>query len=79
MSDHWITAEQYRRQAEECVAMAKAAIGNKIRAHHYATAEHYLKLAEAEAELANRSTGLLGRRLQALFRLSRSDSQKLVS
>jgi hypothetical protein len=40
--------ESYLRQAEECIALAKVATSNKVRAHHYATADRYLRLAEAE-------------------------------
>jgi type II secretory pathway component HofQ len=46
-------AERYLRQAEECIALAKAATSNKIRAHHYATADRYLRLAEAEPTVTN--------------------------
>jgi hypothetical protein len=38
----------------ECVELAKAATSNEIRSHHYAIAEHYLRLAEAEEKLAHR-------------------------
>jgi hypothetical protein len=34
-------AERYLRRAEECMALAKAATSNKVRAHHYAIAERY--------------------------------------
>jgi hypothetical protein len=40
--------ESYLRQAEECIALAKVATSNKLRANHYATADRYLRLAEAE-------------------------------
>ena len=43
-------AERYRRQAEECIAHAKTAIRNEVRALHYAMAERYLRLAENEAK-----------------------------
>jgi len=43
-------AERYRQQAEECIALAKAAIRNEVRALHYAMAERYLRLAENEAK-----------------------------
>jgi hypothetical protein len=46
-------AEQYLRQAEECIALAKVATSNKLRADHYATADRYLRLAEAEPTVAN--------------------------
>ena len=71
MSDHFRTAERYRQQADECVAMAKAATSNRMRAHYYATALTYLKLAEAEAKLAPGPNGALSSRLQTLFQLSR--------
>ena len=71
MLNHLSTAEHYRQLAEQCVAMAKAATSNKMRAHHYATALNYLKLAEAEANSAPRPDGVLSSRLQALFQLSR--------
>jgi hypothetical protein len=38
----------------ECVELAKAATSNEIRSHHYAIAEHYLRLAEAEEKFARR-------------------------
>jgi hypothetical protein len=71
MSNHLNTAEQYRQWVEQCVAMAKAATSNKMRAHHYATALNYLKLAEGEAKSARRPDGVLSSRLQALVQLSR--------
>ena len=43
-------AERYRQQAEECIALAKTAIRNEVRALHYAMAERYLRLAENEAK-----------------------------
>jgi hypothetical protein len=46
-------AEQYLRQAEECIALAKVATSNKLRANHYATADRYLRLAEAEPTMTN--------------------------
>jgi hypothetical protein len=39
-------AERYRQQADECIALAKNAIRNEVRALHYAMAERYLRLAE---------------------------------
>ena len=74
MANHLSTAEHHRQRAEQCVAMAKAATNNKIRAHHYATALNYLKLAEAEAKSAPRPDGVLSSRLQALVQLSRPPS-----
>ena len=43
-------AERYRQQAEECIALAKTAIRNEVRALHYAMAERYLRLAENETK-----------------------------
>jgi hypothetical protein len=43
-------AERYRQQADECIALAKSAIRNEVRALHYAMAERYLRLAEKEAK-----------------------------
>jgi hypothetical protein len=45
--------ESYLRQAEECIALAKVATSNKLRANHYATADRYLRLAEAEPTMTN--------------------------
>jgi hypothetical protein len=50
-------AECYLRQAEECVTLAKAATSNKMRARHYATAERYLRIAEAEPTINNQDAG----------------------
>ena len=50
MSDKATTAERYRRKADECVALAKSAISNEVRALHYAMAERYLRLAEDETK-----------------------------
>jgi hypothetical protein len=41
----------------ECIELAKAATSNEIRSHHYAIAEHYLRLAEAEEKLAHGDNG----------------------
>jgi hypothetical protein len=41
-----------RQLVDECVALAKAATSNEIRAEHNATAEYYLHLADVEANLA---------------------------
>jgi hypothetical protein len=50
-------AERYLLQAEECIALAKVATSNKMRAQHYATAERYLRLAEAEPTVTNQDAG----------------------
>ena len=74
MPGHLSSTEQYHRRAEQCVAMAKAATSNKMRAHHYAAAaEHYRKLAEGEQKKpAARTDGVLSNRLYALAQLSRA-------
>ena len=46
-------ADRYLHQAEECIALAKVATSNKMRAHHYAAAERYLRLALAEPPVTN--------------------------
>jgi hypothetical protein len=75
MSDHLKRAERYRRKCEESIALAKAAISNKARAQHYAAAERYLSLAEAETKVASRSGRGLRGRLQSLFQRSRGNPQ----
>jgi hypothetical protein len=55
LSDSFIRAQRYRQCVAECVELAKAATSNEIRSHHYAIAEHYLRLAEAEEKLAHRN------------------------
>ncbi|MBV8745461.1 MAG: hypothetical protein JO134_10520 [Xanthobacteraceae bacterium] len=57
MSDSLTRAERYRACAAECVELAKAATSSEIRSHHYAIAEHYLRLAEAEEKLAHHDNG----------------------
>ena len=54
MSDSLTRAQRYRARVAECVELAKAATSNEIRSHHYAIAEHYLRLAEAEEKVAHR-------------------------
>lgn len=76
MSDHFSKAVRYRQQAGQCVAMAKAATSNKIRAHHYAAAERYLQLADKAAKVASfEADGVLSRRLRTLVQLSHPHSQ----
>jgi hypothetical protein len=48
MTGHGPTAEWYRQQADECIALAKAAIGSEVRALYYAMAERFLRLAGAK-------------------------------
>jgi hypothetical protein len=45
MTGHGPTAEWYRQQADECFALAKAAIAAEVRALYHAMAERYLRLA----------------------------------
>ena len=54
MSDSLTRAQRYRACVAECIELAKSATSNEIRSHHYAIAEHYLRLAEAEEKLAHR-------------------------
>jgi hypothetical protein len=58
-------ADRYLRQAEECIALANVATSNKVRAHHYAAAEHYLRLAEAEPTITDQDAGSDRRNLGA--------------
>jgi hypothetical protein len=57
MSNEFCSRTNYYHQwVEDCVAMAKAATSNKIRAELYAAAEYYSHLAEVEGNLtANKS------------------------
>jgi type II secretory pathway component HofQ len=50
-------AQRYLQRAEECIALAKVATSNKVRAHHYAIAERYVSLAQAEPKVANQDAG----------------------
>jgi hypothetical protein len=52
LDDAWSKADYYRQLVDECVALAKSAISNEVRAEHYATATYYRNLAEVEANLA---------------------------
>jgi hypothetical protein len=45
-------AKRYRDYAQESLALAKAAISNEMRAQHYAIAQHFHLLAEAELKAA---------------------------
>jgi hypothetical protein len=42
-----------KAHAPEFIALAKVATSNKLRANHYATADRYLRLAEAEPTMTN--------------------------
>jgi hypothetical protein len=44
-----LTDENYWDRIEECLALAKAAPTNELRAKHFAAAHRYLQLAEAQA------------------------------
>ena len=63
--------ESYLRQAEKCIALAKEATSNKMRAHHYATADRYLRLAEAESMVFRIAAKFRSPRLGPANRLSR--------
>jgi hypothetical protein len=56
MSDHLVGTEQYRLKIDECIKMAKGSTSNKLRAHHYARAEHLWRLFEAEVNQVGDST-----------------------
>ena len=53
--DALVRARRYRDWAEESVALAKAAISNELRAQHYAIAQHFHLLAEAELKAVTSS------------------------
>jgi hypothetical protein len=55
MSDRLIGSVDCNQKIEECVEMAKASTSNRVRAQHYALAEHYLRLFEAEDKLPDGS------------------------
>jgi hypothetical protein len=44
-----LTDENYWDRIEECLALAKVAPTNELRAKHFAAAHRYLQLAEAQA------------------------------
>jgi hypothetical protein len=46
-------AQRYRDWAEESVVLAQAAASNEMRARHYAIAQHFHLLAEAELKAAS--------------------------
>ena len=46
-------AQRYRDWAEESVVLAQAAPSNEMRARHYAIAQHFHLLAEAELKVAS--------------------------
>ena len=46
-------AQRYRDWAEESVVLAQAAVSNEVRARHYAIAQHFHLLAEAELKVAS--------------------------
>jgi len=52
VSQAGVTAENYWDRIAECVALAKTAPTNELRARHYAAAHRYLQLAEAQASYA---------------------------
>ena len=52
--------ENYRQLAAEEAALAKAAVTNESRAHHYAMAAYYHRLAEAKEKLARTKDILTG-------------------
>jgi hypothetical protein len=55
MSGRLIGSVDYNQKIDDCVEMAKASTSNRVRAQHYALAEHYLRLFEAEYKLPDGS------------------------
>jgi hypothetical protein len=55
MSDRLIGIADYNQKIDECIAMARASTNNRIRAQHYALAEYYLRLFEAENKSVDQS------------------------
>ena len=47
-----MSAEDFHQLAAQEAALARAAVTNESRAHHYAMAAHYTRLAEAKEQLA---------------------------
>jgi hypothetical protein len=72
MPYHLSRTEQYRQKIDECIAMAKASTSNKVRAHHYKTAAHYLHLLESTLPVTKRLG--LSRANSSAIRGSRSKS-----
>jgi hypothetical protein len=46
-----LKAQEYRRLAAEEAELAKTAVSNETRARHYAMADYYTRLAEAQERL----------------------------
>jgi hypothetical protein len=67
MTNYQRAVEGYRQKIDECLAMAKTATSNKIRAYHYAMAERYLELEKRESKRASRSASRLRSRLALLL------------
>ncbi len=49
-----LNADEYRRLAAEEAELAKEATSNEARAQHYAMADYYTRLAEAQEEVGRR-------------------------
>ena len=45
-------AQEYRRLAAEEAGLAKSTVSNEARARHYAMADYYTRLAEAQERLS---------------------------
>ena len=75
VSDHFSKAVRYRQQAGQCVAMAKAATSNKIRARHYAAAEHYCARRQSSESGVIRSRWRVEPSVQTIVQLSHPHSQ----
>jgi hypothetical protein len=47
-----LKAQEYRRLAAEEAGLAKSTVSNEARARHYAMADYYTRLAEAQERLS---------------------------
>jgi hypothetical protein len=47
-----LKAEEYRQLAAEEAKLAKSTVSNEARARHYARADYYIRLAEAQERLS---------------------------
>jgi hypothetical protein len=65
MNDSQTWVVHYRRRAAECIELADGSFDPGIEAHYRSLAGRYLKLAEAEEDLAARQDDRLSRGLDA--------------
>ena len=57
-----LKAQEYRRLAAEEAELAKSAVSNETRARHYAMADYYTRLAEAQERLLQIKSRQSGKR-----------------